>query len=385
MKISRILGSYLEKLATQFPAIAIYGPRQSGKTTLAKLIFPEHHYVNLEALDEREFAIRDPKGFLNRFLKGKGVILDEIQKAPDLLSYIQVFIDEYNKPGQFIITGSQNLLMNKHISQTLAGRIAIMTLLPLSIQEIKEANLLPENYHKLILQGFYPRVYDQGIDSTIFANSYLQTYIERDVREIKNIGSLMEFQKFMRLCAGRIGQLLNMSALANESGISLNTIKAWLSVLEATYVIFLLQPFHNNYNKRIVKMPKLYFYDTAIACNLLKINNEDDLYSHHSKGALFESMVLSNFIKNRTHNALTSNVFFFRDKTGLEIDGLLEYANHVDAIEIKSGETVNLNMFDNFNKWKKLSQMSHKNCSLVYGGLNNYQRQEVNVVSWKDL
>jgi|688.fasta_scaffold44791_6 predicted AAA+ superfamily ATPase len=383
--IKRTLSSLLLEIRHQFPVLAVFGPRQSGKTTLTRELFPQYRYINLESFEEREFAETDGKGFLERFHNDSGVILDEIQKAPKLLSYIQLEVDEKPQMGRFILTGSQNILLNQHISQTLAGRTAFTTLLPLSIEELKKADLLPESYSQMIFQGFYPRIYQHHANPAIFAESYMRTYVERDVRDIKQISSLSDFQKFMRLCAGRIGQLLNLTALANDAGLSLPTVKSWLSILEASYVIFLLQPFHINYNKRIVKMPKLYFYDTALACSLLRITNSEDVYDHYLKGGLFESMIISDMMKRRFHHGLPPNVYFWRDKTGHEIDCLLEEGATLTPLEIKSSATITSEMFDGLARWSSMTNSALENGVLIYGGHEKQKRKYGQVLSWQNL
>lgn len=383
--IKRTLNSSLQKLARQFPVLAVFGPRQSGKTTLVKEVFPEYKYINLELFENQELAQEDPKGFLKQFENEPGVILDEIQNAPKLFSYIQVEVDEKQKEGHFILTGSQNILLNQRVSQTLAGRVALTTLLPLSIEELRLAKQLPTSSAEAIFKGFYPRVYQNDIDPVVFADSYVRTYIERDVRDIKNITSLTEFQKFMRLCAGRTGQLLNLSALANESALSLKTVKSWLSILQASYVIFLLEPFHQNFNKRVVKMPKLYFYDTSLACNLLRITKSEDVFEHYLKGGLFESMIISNFFKMQYHQLLPPNLYFWRDKLGNEVDCLQEDGQHLRGIEIKAGETFNSSMLDGLKKWSSISQTPLKNSQLTYGGSKTQKTNEILVQSWRNL
>jgi len=375
----------LLELRKQFPAIAILGPRQSGKTTLAKLLFPSYRYVNLESFEEQAFAEEDSKGFLSRFKKEPGIILDEIQKAPKLLSYIQMEIDQNPQLGRFILTGSQNILLNQHIGQTLAGRIALTTLLPFSIEELREVNRLSKTPSEAILQGFYPRIYDNHVDPVVFAESYVRTYVERDVREIKQISSLSDFQKFMRLCTARIGQLLNISSLASDAGITVATAKSWLSILEATYVIFLLQPYHVNYNKRVVKMPKLYFYDTSLACNLLRITKADDVYDHYLRGGLFESMILSNLLKMRYNRCRPPNTYFWRDKTGNEIDCLLEEGSQNQPIEIKSTETINTGLLDGLIKWCELAGVDLDHGRLIYGGDSDQVRKKIQIQSWKSI
>lgn len=383
--IERTLKRKLLQLKAQFPILALFGPRQSGKTTLVRSLFSNYRYVNLESFEEREFAESDGKGFLERFKDAEGVILDEIQKAPALLSCLQIEVDENPQAGRFILTGSHNILLNQHISQTLAGRTALLTLLPFSIEELRSAGALPSTYAEAIFQGFYPRVYQGKLDPVVFADSYIRTYVERDVRDIKQIASLTEFQKFMRLCAGRIGQLLNVSSLATESGLALSTVKSWLSILEASYVIFLLQPYHVNFNKRLVKMPKLYFYDTALACNLLRITGSDDVYTHYAKGGLFESMIVSDLLKKRYHEGLPPNAYFWRDKIGNEIDCILEEGSKIEAIEIKSSATIQNGMFDGLVKWAELAKTAPKNSKLIYGGTDSQKREQGQIVSWQAL
>lgn len=385
MMIKRTLKSKLQELKKQFPVIALFGPRQSGKTTLSKATFPSYKYVNLESFEEREFAKSDPKGFFERFRNEEGIIFDEIQKSPELLSYVQLEVDERQAAGRFIITGSQNILLNQHVNQTLAGRVAITTLLPLSIEELREAHLLPENASVAIFKGFYPRVHQDHIDAVVFSESYVRTYVERDVRDIRNITSLADFQKFMRLCAGRIGQLLNLTSLATEAGISLATCKSWLSLLEASYIIFFLQPHHVNFNKRLVKMPKLYFYDTALACHLLRLTHCDDVFDHYLRGGLFESMVIADLLKKRYHRGLPPNLYFWRDKMGHEIDCILEERGALTAIEIKSSSTITSEMFEGLHKWAELSQTDIKNGLLIYAGNEEQKRSIGHLLSWKLL
>jgi predicted AAA+ superfamily ATPase len=381
----RTLESKLLSLNKQFPVLALFGPRQSGKTTLAKNLFPNYRYVNLESFEEQELATEDPKGFLERFREEEGIILDEIQKTPKLLSYIQIEVDEKPAMGRFVITGSQNILLNQHVNQTLAGRVALMTLLPLSIEEMREAKILPETAAAAIFQGAYPRVYQYQTDPIVFAESYIRTYVERDVRDIQQITSLLEFQKFMRLCAARIGQLLDLTDLSKDAGISLPTVKSWLSVLEASYIIFLVQPHHVNFNKRMVKMPKLYFYDTSLACNLLRLTNADDVYDHYLRGGLFESMILSDFMKKRFHHGLPPNVYFWRDKLGNEVDCLLEEGPRLSPIEIKSTSTIQSDLFEGLAKWCEWAHLSPGEGTVVYAGEEEQRRKQGRIFSWKLL
>jgi len=382
----RTLESKLLQLKDQFPVLALFGPRQSGKTTLTKTLFPTYRYVNLEAFEEQEFATQDPKGFLERFRAEDGIILDEIQKTPKLLSQIQVEVDEHpSSTGRFILTGSQNILLNHRVNQTLAGRVALTTLLPLSIEEMRDAEILPLTAAEAIFQGAYPRVYQHKTDPVVFAESYIRTYVERDVRDIQQITSLLEFQKFMRLCAARIGQLLDLTDLSKDAGISLATVKAWLSVLEASYILFFVQPHHVNFNKRLVKMPKLYFYDTSLACHLLRLTSADDVYQHYLRGGLFESMILSDLLKNRFHRGLPPNVYFWRDKSGTEVDCILEDGPRLKPIEIKSTSTIQSDLFDGLVKWCSWAGLPPDQGTLIYAGSESQKRSQGNVLSWRML
>lgn len=384
MFIKRRIAPRILKLSQQFPVIGILGPRQSGKTTLAKALFSSYKYLNLEELDTRRFAEEDPRRFLKSLEKEEGVILDEIQRAPDLLSYIQVHVDESQKTGFFILTGSENILLNHHISQTLAGRIALVTLLPLSMDELKEASLLQERLDETLFRGFYPPLHAKQISIHDWIQSYMQTYIERDVRHLKQITDLSVFQKFLRLCAGRIGQLLDLTSIGNDCGVTAHTVRSWLSILEMTYVIFLLQPHHKNFNKRVIKTPKLYFYDSAIACHLLSIHSPEALSTHYLRGNLFESMILADLYKQRFNAGFVPNLYFWRDKSGLEVDCLLEQASHLIPIEIKSAETINADFFGPLIKWKQIAA-SPSVSYIVYGGSETQSRSQGAIVSWKNL
>jgi uncharacterized protein len=385
MFIERKIAPRLKKLRGQFPVLGILGPRQSGKTTLAKALFPEYKYVNLEELDTRRFASEDPRRFLKLFEKEKGCILDEIQRVPELLSYIQAHVDEKQKAGFFILTGSENILLNQHISQTLAGRIALVTLLPLSFEELQNTSLFPRTIEDALFHGFYPSLYSKKVDVHEWIRSYVQTYIERDVRQLKHITDLSVFQKFLQLCAGRVGQLLDLTSIGNDCGISANTVRSWLSVLEATYVLFLLQPYHKNFSKRVIKTPKLYFYDTAIACHLLSIQSPEDLMTHYLRGGLFESMILSDLFKSRFNAGQLPNLYFWRDKSGHEIDCLLDKGKSLLPIEIKSGETLNSDYFSGLIKWNALTGNSTSNSYVVYGGKERQERSQGIALGWIHL
>lgn len=381
--IDRILSNKLKSAAKKFPLVALIGPRQSGKTTLAKAVFPNKPYVSLEDLDTRIFAQSDPRGFLDTYKNG--AILDEIQRVPELFSYLQSFVDEKKKNGQFILTGSQHFLLNEHISQTLSGRIFMLSLLPFSLAELKKTKHYFTHYEDYLFRGFYPRIYDQKISPPDWYQAYIQTYIERDVRLIKNISDLGAFQKFIRLAAGRIGQLLNLSSLANDCGITHNTAKSWLSLLESSFLIFLLQPYHTNFNKRLVKMPKLYFYDVGLASHLLGIENKKQLDTHYLRGNLFENLIISELVKNRLHEGKSQNGFFWRDKSGHEIDYLTETGGLFRLIEIKSGKTVAEDFFKNIYYFQKISKKITSKAFLVYAGKMEQKRSGLRVINWQQL
>lgn len=384
MEIKRTLSKKLEAMAKKSSAIAILGPRQSGKTTLAKMVFPDYEYVSFEDLDTRDYFEKDPRLFLENYANKKGVIFDEAQRVPTLFSYLQGVIDSNPRPGYFILTGSQNFLLNQNISQSLSGRISILTLLPLSITELKEANLLPTSEIDLIYKGFYPKIYSQDLEPLEWYPDYLQTYIERDVRDIKNVSDLSAFKRFVKLCAGRIGQVVNYSSLANDADISVNTAKAWISLLESTYILFTLQPYYKNFSKRLVKTPKLFFYDTGLACSLLGIRNLDQLKTHYLKGGLFEQMIISELMKQEYNQGLRPEVYFWRDATGNELDVILELGTKIVPIEIKSGKTVNQDFFKGFDYWNNLVKDTSKGF-VVYSGDQNQKRSLADVISWKDV
>ena len=380
--IKRTLGEQIKLMAAKMPVITITGPRQSGKTTLAKQCFPDYEYMNLENPDVLEFAKSDPRLFLSQHKKG--IIIDEAQVMPELFSYIQTISDENNKTGEFILTGSQNFLMTEKISQSLAGRVFITHLLPFSIEEIKKSKHWIENPNHYIFNGFYPRIYDKDIPPNLFYPSYIQTYTERDIRQIINVSNLHSFQRFMRLVAGRTAQLLNYSNIANELGHDLKTIKSWFSILESSFIIFFLQPHHKNYSKRLVKTPKLFFYDTGLACSLLGIKNEYEINLHWAKGALFENLIISDIAKNYLNKSQNPSLFFWRDNTGNELDCLIEGALSLKRIEIKSASTIHPDFFKGLAYYNKLSNSTSENSFLIYSGNKNLRRKEATVLSWKN-
>jgi predicted AAA+ superfamily ATPase len=359
--IFRAATSKVQFLAQQFKAVAIIGPRQSGKTTLAKYVFPEKAYVNFENPDTRLFATDDPRGFLSNY--PDGAIFDEAQRVPALFSYLQQILDESLTNGLFIITGSNNFLLQESISQSLAGRVAYLTLLPLTLDEI---GVQLTTCNELLVRGAYPGLYKEAIDPNTWYANYIRTYIERDVRLVKNINNLLTFERFVRLCAGRVGQLLNMQSLAIEVGVDAKTINTWMGILEMTFVAFRLQPYHKNFNKRLVKMPKLYFYDTGLAAALLGIENSQQLELNPFRGALFENFVILDLIKQRFNQANSSNLFFWRDSAGNELDVLIDQAERLIPIEIKSGQTVTPAFFKGLNYWQKLT--GEEGGYVIYGG-----------------
>lgn len=377
--IPRSIKQRIQSLDGKYPVISVTGPRQSGKTTLVKATFKEFHYANLEDISTREFALTDPKGFLNAF--GERMIIDEAQYAPQLFSYIQVLVDEY-KERRFVLTGSQNFLLLEKITQSLAGRVAIFYLLPFSLEELKETAYYPGSYQEYLLTGSYPAIYDRDLNSTEWLRNYITTYVERDVRQVLNVGDLSNFQRFLGICAGRIGQLLNFSSIATDLSVSYHTVQRWLSILETSFITYRLFPYHKNFNKRLVKSPKLYFNDTGLACALLGIANKETLATHHLKGALFENMLLSELRKYRFNHSHTNDLYFWRDNSGLEIDCIVEGNSDPRAIEIKSGETVHAGFFKNLNWWK--DKANSQKGYLIYGGDESYQRSGHRVLSWKD-
>lgn len=381
--VKRALAKKLKGLALKFPVVSIVGPRQSGKTTLVKSVFPDKEYVNLENLDTREFALNDPRGFLATY--NKGAIIDEAQRAPALFSYIQAAVDRSNKAGRFILTGSQNILLQENISQTLAGRVAILKLLPFSLEELKNTRYEPDSAEEYIFTGAYPRIYDKKIDPHDWYPNYIQTYIERDVRLIKNIPDLNTFQKFIKLCAGRIGQVLNLLSLGNDCGITHNTAKSWISVLESTYIVFLLRPYHKNFNKRLIKMPKLYFYDTGLACSLLGIENKKQLSTHYSGGSLFESFALSEIIKHRFNRGLEPRCYYLRDRTGNEVDCIMEKDKSLLSIEVKFSKTIADDFFNGLKYWSKVAGKTNSRPYLIYNGKEHQKRSFGEVISWKNI
>lgn len=380
--INRIAKIKLQDLGKKFKAVAVTGARQSGKTTLVKQVFKDKPYVSLENPDTRNFALTDPRGFLDTY--AKGAILDEVQRVPELFSYLQEVLDNTKTKGLFILTGSNNFVLQENISQTLAGRIGYLNLLPFSIEELSVSKKMPKNDDELMFKGFYPPIYDQKIPPSDWCPNYIRTYIERDVRQLKNVTDLIVFEKFMRILAGRNGEELNSSALSNEIGVDVKTIQSWIGILESSYIIYLLKPHYKNFNKTIIKRPKVYFYDTALVCSLVGIRNKNELATHSMRGHLFEGMVITEFVKKRTNSAQPINLYYWRDKTGHEIDLIIDNAGKLLPIEIKSGKSINTDFFKNINYWKNLSN-EIKSVLLYAGSLEQKRSDNCEVMNWKSV
>jgi uncharacterized protein len=373
----------LLRLAQGFPVVAITGPRQSGKTTLAKATFPDKPYLSLEDPDIRAIAETDPRHLLASY--PDGAILDEVQRAPQLFSYLQTFVDANMRPGLFILTGSQQFGLLSGISQSLAGRVGLVQLLPFSIGELSEAGKLSGNLEDLLYQGCYPPLHDRSLSPGDWFAGYVSTYVERDVRQLINVRDLSTFQRFLKMCAARSGQLLNLSSLASDCGITHNTASAWISVLEASYIVHLLRPHYRNFNKRMVKTPKLYFCDVGLAAWLLGIRKAEDVAFHAQRGSLFESLIVTEFLKYCWNDGIPSNLFFWRDSKGLEIDLLLERGESLMPIEIKSGATIASDFMDNLKKWSTLAGNLEQPLRLIYGGDRQFVVDNTQIIPWSQL
>jgi len=397
MMLKRTLGKKLLEAVAKYPIVTVTGPRQSGKTTLVRSVFSSYKYISLELPDQRSFALEDPRGFLGQF--DGPVILDEVQRAPDLFSYIQVIVDEYQDArGRFILTGSQNFLLLQSISQSLAGRCAVLHLLPFSLAELlkrepisvntigqsvlKKAVEPKKGLNETLFTGFYPRIHDRNLTPNEWLANYYQTYLERDVRNILNIGDLETFSRFIRLCAGRSGQLISLSAVASDSGISHTTAKRWLSVLEASFIIALLRPHHENFGKRLIKSPKLYFLDSGLLCYLLQIQSPKELNHRAERGAIFESFVFSELYKNFANRGLQPSLYYWRDSAGHEVDMIVDLGIPRIPIEIKSGQTVVSDFFDILQYWRELWGKPDAPAALIYGGNDSFMRSKTAVYPW---
>jgi len=383
MRIRRSIEAYLLARAREFPIVTLTGCRQSGKTTLLRMLFPEKPYVNLELPDQREFAHEDPKAFLEQH--AQGVILDEVQRVPELFSWIQALSDKDPLPGKFLLSGSQNFLLMDRLSQSLAGRSLVTHLLPFSLQELREAGRMPTTVDEAIFRGGYPRIQAEGIAPTDWLPSYIQSYVERDVRQLSQIADLELFQRMLALCAGRVGQLINHSSLAGEVGVTDKTIRQWIGILKASHVVFELPPWHRNFGKRLTKSSKLYFCDTGLACSLLRIRSEQDLSGHPLRGQLFENLAVLEHLKQRFQAGQSADLHFWRDHSGHEVDLLLGPEHATTAIEIKSASTVSSSMFDGLKWFSEVAEGSVAERVLIYGGTEPQVRTAGRVVPWNRI
>lgn len=379
--LHRDITKHVNELRNMYPVLTITGPRQSGKTTMVKNLFPDKKYLNLEDLELFEYALKDPKGFIQDI--SEGAIIDEIQKAPQLLSYIQLEVDKTDKKSHFILTSSQNLLLLNTVTQSLAGRTALLSLLPFSINELRKDS---QDYssEEYIFNGFYPRVYRNKINPNYYYRDYIKTYLERDLRTLKAVHDLSLFHKFLKLCAGRVGQLLNYQSLSEDLGIASGTVREWISLLETSYIIFLLEPFSANINKRLIKSPKIYFYDTGLVRYLLDITDIKQLKTHHLKGALFENLIILEFMKSFYNSGLDPSLYFYRDKAK-ELDLIIKKAENSLAIEIKSAKTFHDSFLENLNYYEKLFPENTESLGIIYDGDLDQKRKNIEVISFNSL
>jgi predicted AAA+ superfamily ATPase len=378
--INREISGKFNEYDQYYQIISLTGPRQSGKSTFIQHAVKKLPYINLESPDERRFAISDPKHFLQRF--PKGAVLDEVQYVPELFSYIQAMTDA-DKSLKFYLTGSQNFLMQERISQSLAGRVGLLTLLPFSFSELKKAKRAIENLQVQQFTGFYPRIFDRDIPPREFYRNYVNTYLQRDVQGLIRNENMESFNRFIALVSGRAGQILNYQSLANDTGLSVPSIQTWIRILERSYIIFLLPPYHKNFRKRIVKSPKLYFFDTGLLCYLLNIEKPEQLATHYAKGAIFENYVISEMFKLRVHRGLSPNLFYWKDSNNKEVDCLLDTGEGQAAYEIKSSTTFSPSFFENIQYWEKIS--GNKNSSVIYGGDKSFSSASGQVVAWNKI
>ena len=385
--IERLLQRRLQDLATRYPVLTLTGPRQSGKTTLSRMAFPHLPYVSLENPTQRELAHGDPIAFLGRYRDG--AIIDEVQRVPELSSYLQGMVDEDPRPGRFLLTGSQNLALVGAVTQSLAGRTTLTELLPLSLEEIRRFPEPPGELEELVWQGGYPRIYERRLPAQEWLADYTATYVERDVRQVIRVGDLLLFQTFLRLCAGRTGQILNLSSLANDCGVSQPTARSWLSVLEASYIVFRLPAFFANLGKRLIKAPKLYFYDTGLAASLLNIEQPRQLETHPLRGALFETWVAAEIAKAHLHRGRRPRLSFYRDRRGLEIDLVVERGADLLLVEVKSARTPSGKALAPFERFadaladKQAPRIADR--VVVYAGNETQRRSQGTILSWRDL
>lgn len=383
MYIKRKISSIIQNGAKQVPVIAIIGPRQSGKSTLAKEIFKKYTYLDMQDAELFDFANNDPKGFLDTYKNEHGIIIDEAQYVPKLFGQIKVEADKNPQPGYFILSGSQNFLLHEKINESLAGRVYFYKLLPFSIQELKSTDLLLEKVEDQIFKGFYPRVYQPFVQAYEYYENYISTYVERDIRTIRNIDNILLFKKFMQLCALNVGGTVNISDLAGKCGIAETTARSWLGLLETSFILFFLPSYHNNLGKRVIKSPKLFFYDIGLATTLMGVNRETVIKDRAIYGAVFENMVIVDIIKNFINNGIKPNYSFFRDSNQNEVDLLIELYGKTIPVEIKASQTMNNAFFKTVN-WLK-DQINAEGSVVAYGGDHNQDRAQGKVVSWRDL
>lgn len=380
--INRSAEQLIKKHIRQFRSLAIVGPRQSGKSTLAKKMFPAKPYVSLENPDIRLWATEDPRGFLNNY--PNGAVIDEAQRVPALFSYLQQILDETKKRSLFVLTGSNNFLLQASITQSLAGRIGYIDLLPLTFAEIQQFGKTDYNIFQLMLKGSYPEVYDKKLKPQLWYSAYIRTYVERDIKQLRNIENSIVFNKFLKLCAGRTGQMLNVASLSNECGIDVKTVNAWLSILQSSYIIHLLPPHYNSFNKRIVKSPKLYFIDTGLACHLLGIKNENELSLSHFKGALFENFIIMELLKQKHNNGSDTELYYWRDNKGVEIDVLMDKGKKLIPVEIKAADTFQPEYLKSIMQWNGFS--NNQGGLLFYSGEISFTTaSKVKVMNWRDI
>ena len=381
--IARDVEEAFRGLLRGFPVVTLTGPRQSGKTTLARVIFAGRPYISLEDPDVRRMALEDPRAFLAGL--PDGAVLDEVQRTPELLSYLQARVDADGRMGLFLLTGSQQFGLMSGITQSLAGRSAFIELLPFSLNELGRAGISPPSLDEMLLAGGYPPLYDRSLLPKAWFPAYVTAYVERDVRQILKVQDLEVFQRFVRLCAGRSGQILNLASLATDCGITHNTAKAWISVLEASYVLFLLRPHHENFSKRLIKSPKLYFYDTGLLCWLLGIQNAGQLASHPLRGSIFETFVVSELVKSRLNRGERAAFSFWRDSNGNEIDVVADVGTGMMPIEIKAGQTINRDFFAGLERWMALAGERAVSPALIYGGEENHERRGTRIIGWRKV
>lgn len=381
--ITRVIEARLRRLLAGFPVVTLTGPRQSGKTTLARAVFADRPYVSLEEPDLRHLAMDDSRGFLAQF--PDGAVLDEVQRAPELLSYLQTRVDADRRMGLFLLTGSQQFGLLSGVTQSLAGRTAFVELLPFSIPELEQAGVRPASLDEMLFTGGYPPLYDRGLQPRDWLSAYVMAYVERDVRQLLKVQDLEIFQRFVRLCAGRSGQILHLTSLATDCGVTHHTAKAWISVLEASYIVFQLRPHHVNFSKRLIKAPKLYFYDTGLLCWLLGIQEPGQLATHPLRGNLFETLVVSELVKAYFNQGERAPLYFWRDSNGNEVDVIADGGGRLRPIEIKSGQTLNRDFFIGLERWLALAGSQAASPVLIYGGAEDRVHRAVRVLPWNRI